>query len=96
MSKLEGTTMGGRRIFVSQARPSDKRAQADAPERGRSSEPPKPAPGFVERRSGRDRRKGWGPQSDERRSAPSERKPWADKKPFGDRKPFGEKKPWGE
>ncbi len=102
MADLDGSTVGGRPIFVTVARPKEERPEA--PSR------PEDAPGFVERRSGKDRRKGWGPQPQggERRGfgarKPFERKPWdKERKPFDrerkpwdkERKPFDrERKPW--
>lgn len=97
VAKLNGVELGGRKIFVTEARPEGKPAAG-----------PAAAPGFVERRSGKDRRRSAAPVG-ERRDAPAgekkwekkpwEKKPWEkktwDKKPggFGDKKPW-EKKPW--
>ena len=95
-AKLNGSAVGSRTIFVTEAR-----------EKGEGEAGPAPKPGFVERRAGRDRRKGWGPLAggQERRERPAwgDKKPsWRDKKPsWGDKKPawgdkpaFGQKKPW--
>ena len=82
IAKLNGAMLGARAIFVNEARPQEKR------EGGFTAKP-----GFIERRSGKDRRAqpgagGFGEKK------PWEKKPW-DKKPggFGDKKPW-EKKPW--
>lgn len=92
VAKLNGVELGGRKIFVTAARPPEKAAAGPAAK-----------PGFVERRSGKDRRRSAAPAG-ERRDAPSgekkwEKKPW-EKKPWEkktwDKKPggFGDKKPW--
>ncbi|MDE2292997.1 MAG: hypothetical protein KGL53_13020, partial [Elusimicrobia bacterium] len=98
VAKLNGSLVGHRKIFVNEARPSDKHG----------------AGGYAgpERRSGKDRRRGWGPASrsegrpwdKDKKPGFGSRKPWdKDKKPgFGDRKPwdkdkkpgFGDRKPW--
>jgi hypothetical protein len=82
IKKLNGSSVGHRQIFVTEAHPSDK------PDSGGYTGP--------ERRSGKDRRRGppaAAAASGERR--PWEKKPW-EKKPWDkDRKPaFGGKKPW--
>ena len=94
---LNGTTIGARQIFINEARPQEKRPDDLSAK-----------PGFVERRSGKDRRKAAGfsapsagAGSGERRESFGEKKPWADKKPWGDkpsgdRKPWAAKKPWGD
>lgn len=100
IAKLDGCLVGSRKIFVSEARPQDKKPGGfDA------------KPGFNERRSGRDRRAGAGPSEPRReewKKRPSfgdDRKPFGDRKKtwdakpgFGaDRKPFSErKKSWGD
>ncbi|MFA6029380.1 MAG: RNA-binding protein [Elusimicrobiota bacterium] len=113
MTKLNGATLGRRQIFLSEARPQAERTD-DAPPSAPSSAPRAPraagsgdnipgTPGFVERRSGRDRRAhpptpsssgedrgGFGAKRWEKRPGGFDRKkPW-------ERKPaFGEKKEWG-
>jgi RNA recognition motif-containing protein len=94
MAKLDGSTIGERTIFVSEARPKPGEESA-----GPAPGSPESKPGFVERRTGKDRRKGWGPVSarpaeGERRFG--ERKPFGERRPFGDRKPFGEKRSFGD
>ena len=79
IAKLNGTTLGAREIFVSEARPREKKPDG-----------PLGKPGFVERRSGKDRRqahKGPGGGGFPRR----EEKPWEKRPPFGG----GPKKKWG-
>lgn len=83
LKNLNGATVGHRRIYVTEARPSEKPA----------------AGGYTgpERRSGKDRRRS--PPASFAASAdwrPPQKKPW-EKKPWTkDRKPggFGSKKPW--
>lgn len=106
VEKLNGAFMGDRKIFVVEGRPQRDRPAGYAP---KPSFAPKPAaaPGFVERRSGKDRRRQPGVAaagSDRRDAAPAPvppaatppapaRKPW-DKKPW-EKKPFDKsKKPW--
>ena len=104
IAKLDGTLVGGRKIFVTEAKPPAKPAGAVA---GVSTVRPE----FAERRSGRDRRRQptgpWSPD-DRRLNSGGERKPGAfpekrwDKKPGGfgekrwDKKPgsFGGEKKW--
>jgi RNA recognition motif-containing protein len=92
LKKLGGATLGGKQIFVNEARPKEERPDAF---------PAKPAaarPGFVERRSGKDRRqaggfgapKKWEAKPAERRESFGGEKKWGDK-PGG----FGPKK-WGD
>jgi hypothetical protein len=91
IAKLNGSTVGHRKIFVNEARP----AEAD-----------KPAYTGPERRSGNDRRQSppaagerrpWAkkPWDKDKKPGFGGKKPW-EKKPWDkDRKPaFGEKKPW--
>jgi hypothetical protein len=109
IERLDGTTIGGRKMFVGEARPQKtKPGFGERPAFAPAAAPALP-PGGVERRSGRDRRQGWGPLGGDRRSdrpaAPAGRersfppkrfgpkKPWGDKPGFGDKKPW-EKKPW--
>ncbi len=108
MEKLNGAPIGGRKMFLSEARPQEKK---DGP----AVLPPTvaaPAPGFVERRSGKDRRvrPGFGspvgssaaPAPADRRAPPVEEKKWnskfgfGEKKPWAEKKPFGDKKPWAD
>ncbi len=103
MEKLNGAAVGARKMFISEARPQEKK---DGPG-GRPAFAAKPAfapaPGFVERRSGKDRRQrpGFGAPSgvpasagfaapSDRRAPPVAEKKWSSK--FG----FGEKKPWAD
>ncbi len=93
LRKLDGATIGSRWISVTVARPKE-----DAPAREPSRRHPEGIPpGGVERRSGRDRRQGWGPVGERREGSferkPFERKPWDRKPGFGPKK-FGDKKPW--
>lgn len=110
VEKLNGSFMGDRKIFVVSGRPqkgpAPKRPAAPAP----ASTPARFGPGFVERRSGKDRRQAaGGPPAGDRRdafpprahgpAAPAEKK-W-EKKPFDParkpwaKKPFaGDKTPW--
>ena len=99
--KFNGSNVGPRKLFVTEARPSEKRPG------GLPAMPASAAkPGFVERRSGvKDRRrqaaadragekewkkKPWGKKP----GVASERKPW-EKKPWEKKPAFGaEKKPW--
>jgi len=84
VAALNGTTVGGRRIVVNEARPQEPRPAAYT---------------GPERRSGKERRQGWTPiAASERRDF--EKKPWDKKKTWGqryDRRPGadGEKKTWG-
>ncbi len=102
IAKLDGTSVGGRKMFVGEARPQEKKPGAFG---ARPAFAPRPAsvppPGFVERRSGKDRRQGWGPVGGERRAerpaAPQGRgeRPFdRAKKPWGSKPGFGGKKPW--
>ncbi len=75
--KLNGSFMGSRKIFVSEARPQEKSSGGLT---GRS--------GFVERRSGKERRQN-PPADAHRRERPFERK-----KPSGDKPSLPRKKPW--
>jgi RNA recognition motif-containing protein len=102
MEKLNGAPIGGRKMFLSEARPQEKK---DAP--GLPPSVAAPAPGFVERRSGKDRRvrPGFGapgrpstpspsagaPAPADRRAAPVEEKKWSSKFGFGEKKSFGDK-----
>lgn len=97
VEKLNGAFMGERKIFVVEGRLKKDRPAGRQPG---PDTPPKPGqPGFVERRSGRDRRqRSAGPVAGpDRRDAappppaapaPAAAKPW-EKKPW-------EKKPWGK
>jgi RNA recognition motif-containing protein len=98
---LNGATVGGRQIFVSEARPKEA-----GPAAGGYAGP--------ERRLGRDRRRQPSPAAKpwEKKRAFGDKKPWEKKAGFGDKKPwekragsedkkpwekkagFGEKKPW--
>lgn len=107
VEKLNGAFIGDRKIFVVEGRPEKDRPQGYTPKPSFTPPPPAAKPGFVERRSGKDRR---GKAADaERRdvtappaAAPSApvAKPWV-KKPFDAakkpwvKKPFdAAKKPW--
>ncbi|MFI5346772.1 MAG: RNA recognition motif domain-containing protein [Elusimicrobiota bacterium] len=91
LKKLGGAMLNGKKIFVNEARPKEERPDAA---------PSKPAfvpgPGFVERRSGKDRRqaggfgapKAFGEKPAERRVSFGEKPRWADKPKWGD-KPGG-------
>ena len=97
IEKLNGTTLGARVIFVAEARPREKGPGGPSGE-----------PGFVERRSGKDRRQAHGgpgggyPRREETARKPGfyGKKPWEKRPAFGggpkkewDRKPgFGPKK----
>ena len=85
IAKINGSTLGSRKIFVSEARPQEKRPGGFLEK-----------PGFVERRSGKDRRQARGerPTADAgRREAPFERKKkWSDKPAFSGKKKW-EKRP---
>lgn len=85
MRKLDGATLGTRWLSVTVARPKGEEPPREASRRHPEGVPP----GGVERRSGKDRRKNWGP-------LPLERPFYGEKKSFGERKSFGEKKPWHE
>jgi RNA recognition motif-containing protein len=111
VAKLNGAFMGDRKIFVVEGRPQKDRPAGYAPKpsfpAAAAGDPPKAnPPGFVERRSGKDRRQQAAGQPDRRDapaplpSAPVARKPW-EKKPFDkskkpwEKKPFdAAKKPW--
>lgn len=96
IAKLNGAMFGNRKIFVSVAKP------VEAP-RQRTLGGYADKPGFVERRSGKDRRQGPPPPAEERRETsvpapvkfvPPKGKPW-ERKPggFGGEKKKWEKKP---
>ncbi|HVA66362.1 MAG TPA: RNA-binding protein [Elusimicrobiota bacterium] len=74
IGKLNGSTLGSRRIFVSEARPRERRPDDLAGK-----------PGFVERRSGKDRRR-----ADESRREGS----FKPKKRWGNKPGFAGKKEW--
>ncbi|MBI3565612.1 MAG: hypothetical protein HY079_10490 [Elusimicrobia bacterium] len=94
IAKLNGAEFGSRKIFVTEAKPPTKPVQ-------RSLGGYADKPGFVERRSGKDRRQNPPPFAPapaapaaaekpwERRAAPGEAKPW-ERKPGG----FGGPKKW--
>ena len=95
LHKFNGYTMGSRQISVKEARMQDKRPEAGFA--GPRSFGASAAPGFVERRSGSDRRAGWGPAPArggfQRREGPGPRK-WGPKPDgFGPKK--WERKPGG-
>jgi len=111
VEKLNGSFIGDRKIFVVEGRPEKDRPQGYTPKPSFTPAPaPAAKPGFVERRSGKDRR-GAAVSPAERRDAPSPlaapssapfaKKPWV-KKPFDaakkpwEKKPFdaAAKKPW--
>lgn len=90
MAKLNGSTVGARTIFVSEARPQEKSPSKFAGK-----------PGFVERRSGKDRRQAAGAPEGRREGSFERKKPWAGKPDFPkkdrwEKRPdFGApKKPW--
>jgi RNA recognition motif-containing protein len=92
LRKLPGTDMGGRKIFVTEARPKEERPDAA---------PSKPAfvpgPGFVERRSGKDRRQAGGFGAPKAWEKPAERREsFGDKPRWGDKPKFGDKPKWGD
>lgn len=78
VTKLNGSMLGARRIFVDEARPQEKRPgfEERPPAAGRPWTPPGAAPGFVERRSGKDRRQSAGSPAPRRAETP-----WADRAP---------------
>jgi len=79
LRKLDGATLGQRWLSVTLARPKGEEPPREPSRRHPEGVPPD----GVERRSGKDRRKNWGPLPVER--------PF-----FGEKKNFGEKKPWHE
>ena len=96
IESLNGTQVGHRQIFVSEARPAK-------PEGGYGEARPaqKPAGGYTgpERRSGKDRRASAAAPSERRKPWDKESKPWSkDKKPWSkDSKPWSkDKKPWSK
>ena len=90
--KLNGTNMGSRKVFVTEARPPEKRVDG-----------PGGKPGFSDRRPGSDRRPAHGapggghdaPPTDEpgREGAFKHKKKWSGKKKWDHKKPGGGK-PW--
>lgn len=78
VAKLNGATLGERKIFVVEGRPQEK-------SEGFSPKPSAPAkPAFAERRSGKDRRAGAAkPGGEERRGAPAADKPAHSEKKYG-------------
>jgi RNA recognition motif-containing protein len=108
VEKLNGSFIGDRKIFVVEGRPEKDRPQGYTPKPSFTPAPAPAKPGFIERRSGKDRR-GAAVSPAERReapaapaSAPFAKKPWV-KKPFDaagkkpwEKKPFdaAAKKPW--
>jgi RNA recognition motif-containing protein len=98
VEKLNGAFIGDRKIFVVEGRPDRDRPQGYTPKPSFAAKPAAAAaPGFVERRSGKDRRVAGSvpPAAPERRDAPAPasvrpefKKPWV-KKPFD-----ASKKPW--
>jgi len=98
VDKLNGAFIGDRKIFVVEGRPDRDRPQGYTPKPSFVKPAAASAPGFVERRSGKDRRVAGSvpPATPERRDAPSSasasrpefKKPWV-KKPFD-----AAKKPW--
>jgi RNA recognition motif-containing protein len=100
VTKLNGAFIGDRKIFVVEGRPQKDRPQGPAPKPGLATKPAA-KPGFVERRSGKDRRQQAGaPAPGDRREAPTVEAKWK-KKPFDaakkpwEKKPFdAPKKPW--
>ncbi|MBI2386893.1 MAG: RNA-binding protein [Elusimicrobia bacterium] len=102
VEKLNGAFVGDRKIFVVEGRPQKDRPAGYAPKpsfAAPAGDPPKAnRPGFVERRSGKDRR-GQPAASDRRDSAPPPAAPAAPAAPFAKKpwvkKPFdAAKKPW--
>ncbi len=100
VAKLNGAFMGERKIFVVEGRPQKDRPTGYTPKPSFTPKPAAAKPGFVERRSGKDRRgqAGGPPAASDRRdstpapapAAPSAKKPW-EKKPFD-----AQKKPWAK
>lgn len=78
IEKLDGSAVGERKMFVAEARPMDERPAASFG-----------APGFVERRSGRDRRQSQGTSAPAKPAWAPSKKKWGDK-PGG----FSKKRPW--
>ncbi len=108
ITKLNGSMLGSRRIFVDEARPQEKRPGFEDRPAGpagpaRPWAPPSAAPGFVERRSGLDRRKSAGAPARRPEPAFDKKKPWERNPnwetrppaPGGFKKPW-EKKPWAK
>ncbi|MDP3542314.1 MAG: RNA-binding protein [Elusimicrobiota bacterium] len=108
VEKLNGAFIGDRKIFVVEGRVDKTRPQGYTPKPSFSDSPKANRPGFIERRSGKDRR--GQPAASERRDAaptpmpaapaPFAKKPWVKKpldaarKPW-EKKPFdAAKKPW--
>ena len=100
VEKLNGAFIGDRKIFVVEGRPDRDRPQGYTPKPSFTAKPAA-APGFVERRSGKDRRKASVAPADRREPSaapapaqtstkPWEQKPWV-KKPFD-----AAKKPWSK
>ncbi|MEK7233911.1 MAG: RNA-binding protein [Elusimicrobiota bacterium] len=72
VTKLNGAFIGDRKIFVVEGRPDRNRPQGYTPKPSFAAKPAAAKPGFVERRSGKDRRG---------QAAATAKKPW-EKKPF--------------
>jgi RNA recognition motif-containing protein len=89
LEKLDGSAVGERKMFVAEARPMEERPREERDQEEAPQEESSGAPGFVERRSGRDRRQSQGtPAAAKPAWAPSKKK-WGDK-PGG----FPKKRPW--
>ncbi|MBI2789797.1 MAG: RNA-binding protein [Elusimicrobia bacterium] len=98
VEKLNGAFIGDRKIFVVEGRPQKDRPAGYTPKPSFTPPPAANRPGFVERRSGKDRR-GQPAASDRRDSAPPPAAPAAPAAPFAKKpwvkKPFdAAKKPW--
>jgi len=107
VEKLNGAFIGDRKIFVVEGRPDRDRPQGYTPKPSFAAKPAA-APGFVERRSGKDRRvagsvpaipaerretPAWGKKPFDAAKKPWEKKPGASDSPQANRKPW-EKKPF--
>lgn len=107
VAKLNGAFIGDRKIFVVEGRVDKTRPQGYTPKPSFAPKPAAAKPGFVERRSGKDRRQQAAGAPPDRRETPAPSasspaapaaRPW-EKKPFEKKpwvkKPFdAEKKPW--
>jgi len=97
VEKLNGAFIGDRKIFVVEGRVDKTRPQGYTPKPSFAAKAPAAAPGFIERRSGKDRRKQIGtppPAADRRDAAAPPAAPRPENKPRA-KKPFdAAKKPW--
>jgi len=102
ITKLNGSTVGHRQIFVNEARPVDKPGSVGytGPERRSGKDRRRSPPAVAARASGEKRLWEKKPWDKDKKPGFGDKKPWKkkpwdkDKKPgFGDKKPW-EKKPW--